>query len=217
MTRQDGNDEPPVRILFERLWTESGARGNCNAVFTVLARNYGGFRRHYHTWDHVMWVLWRLEELTPNPSLEVRWAAWFHDAILEGRPDDELQSAELARSTLVKAGLGEEFAGRVFDLISATTHDAGELTGDAALLSDADIAILGASPGAFDEYEANVRKEWAHVSDEDFAAGRTAILRRFLDKPRIYFTEAGRRRWEEQARENLAYSIQRLESGKGEG
>jgi predicted metal-dependent HD superfamily phosphohydrolase len=55
-----------------------------------------------------------------------------------------------------------------------------------------------------------VRREYTHVSDEDFRAGRADVLRRFLDRPTIYFTRWFRDRFEPPARDNLARSLAAL-------
>ena len=56
-------------------------------------------------------------------------------------------------------------------------HDpaADDLAGQ--VLCDADLAILAAPPDRYDAYLAGVRRDYAHVSDTDFAAGRAAVLR----------------------------------------
>lgn len=200
------------RIEFDRLWNDTNCRGNPLIVFYELVGRYDGERRHYHTLTHVMWVIRRLGELTQPEKVDgaLLWAAWFHDAVLTGAPSDEHESAKLAGIMLSQAEVEPTIVQATMRLIEATAHDRGVLAQDEALLSDADLAILGASREAFDEYEALVRKEWAHVPDADFAKGRTAILQRFLERPSIYFTARGRELWEARARENLAYSIKKL-------
>jgi predicted metal-dependent HD superfamily phosphohydrolase len=48
----------------------------------------------------------------------------------------------------------------VRDLILATRHDVSPPAGDAALLVDVDLAILGSPVERFDEYEHQVRQEY---------------------------------------------------------
>jgi predicted metal-dependent HD superfamily phosphohydrolase len=205
------------RIEFNRLWGDTNCQGNGNAVFLSLVQAYSGARRHYHTLHHIMWVLTRIDQITaapmwngtPDETAALRWAAWYHDFVLQGLPDDEFASADCARKMLTTAGR-PDLAATVERLIMATAHDAHDLKPDEAILSDADIAILGADREAFDDYERLVRLEWPFIGDEQFAAGRAAILQKFLERPRIYFTDYGRERWEQKARENLAYSIGKL-------
>lgn len=206
------------RIEFNRLWADSNAQGNGNAVFFDLVQRYDGPRRHYHTLTHVMWVLKRIDEITAalgvtDDILELRWAAWFHDSVMTGLPLDERDSAFLAADVLDRAKLPRGFVDKVHRLINATGHDRGKLYEDESILSDADVAILGAPRDAFDEYEHLVRKEWEHVSDADFAKGRAAILRKFVNGT-VYFTSYACERWEAAARENLRYSIAKLEAAE---
>jgi predicted metal-dependent HD superfamily phosphohydrolase len=49
----------------------------------------------------------------------------------------------------------------VRDLILATRHDVSPPGGDAALLVDVDLAILGSPAERFDEYERQVRQEYS--------------------------------------------------------
>ena len=80
------------------------------------------------------------------------------------------------------------------------------------MLSDADLAILAAPEERYGEYTHGVRREYASVSDEDFAVGRAAVLRDLLDGPRLFATDAGARLWEETARANATAEISRLEA-----
>ena len=81
---------------------------------------------------------------------------------------------------------------------------------DATVLSDADLAILGAQPARYAGYAADVRLEYAHVPDRAFRAGRAAILRGFVDRPRIFGTTTGSALWERPARANLAAELRDL-------
>jgi predicted metal-dependent HD superfamily phosphohydrolase len=49
-----------------------------------------------------------------------------------------------------------------------------------------------------------VRKEYAHVPDAGFAAGRAAVVGQLLELDPLFHTGTGRRLWQRQARENLA-------------
>src|SRR5207248_1574948 len=132
---------------------------------------------------------------------EVGLALWLHDAVYQPRwRDSEEASARWAGKILHEAGAPAGVAERVRDLILATKHDAKPRAGDAAVLVDIDLAILGAEPARFDEYEAQVRSEYAHVPDAMFRLGRAKILKGFLARPSIYATPRFRERFEARAR-----------------
>ena len=88
------------------------------------------------------------------------------------------------------------------DLILATKHNR-PVSGDAALLVDIDLAILGKPADEFDRYDAAIRQEYAWVSEEAYRAGRSKVLQSFLDRTTIYQTEFFRNLYEAQARTNL--------------
>lgn len=49
-----------------------------------------------------------------------------------------------------------------------------------------------------------------HVSDIDYQQGRKAVLERFLQRPRLYFSEFFYTKFEQQARANLSQEIAEL-------
>ena len=75
------------------------------------------------------------------------------------------------------------------------------------LLADIDLAILGAAPARFAEYESQIRAEYAHVPQALFAGKRRNILQGFLDREHIFQTLPCRDRFEAAARRNLAHAI----------
>ena len=72
-----------------------------------------------------------------------------------------------------------------------------------ALLSDADLSVLGGHPEAYARYRAAVREDFAHIGDADFSAGRAAVVRRLLQLDPLFHTERGRGLWLAAARRNL--------------
>ncbi|MGW5671933.1 HD domain-containing protein, partial [Micromonospora sp. NPDC003776] len=81
---------------------------------------------------------------------------------------------------------------------------------DGALLCDADLAILAAPPAAYDRYAAAVRREYAHVPDPAFRAGRAQVLTALLALPALYRLPEPHARWESAARANLARELATL-------
>jgi len=100
---------------------------------------------------------------------------------------------------------------RVEELVLATiAHSAppGDLTAWALL--DADLAILGADPQAYDRYRLAVREEYAALDEVAWRAGRTAVMSGLLARDPLYRTGAARGRWEAIARANIARELQSL-------
>ena len=188
------------------------------AFWDELWAGYFAAGRHYHDWRHVCAMLADLDdvraELADPAAVEL--AIWYHDLVYDPKAgDNETRSAEAAGRTLGRLGLPPAFVAAVAELVMATKHDGRPPTSaDAAHLIDLDLAVLGAPPAAFAEYDAGIRAEYAHVPAEAYAAGRAAVLHSFLDRPSIYQTPAGRRRWEAAARGNLGQSVDRLSGRK---
>lgn len=172
--------------------------------------------RHYHTLSHITDMLGDYREvkhlLADAESVEI--AIWYHDVIYSttsAAKENERASAQYAEQVLAKLGLPPSFRQKISALILATTHADTPEDLDAQYLVDIDLAVLGKPADVFDRYEANIRKEYHHVSDNDFKQGRAAILKRFLDRPFIYATEYFRNKYEATARNNIEYSIKNLE------
>ena len=174
--------------------------------------------RHYHGLRHLQKCLQWLKRWGRNEPAqhEIGVALWFHDAVYDPvRQDNEDLSARWATRALRSLGVADEVRRRVARLIRATAHLTPSSSARAAtvpgmaLMLDIDLAILGADRARFEEYERQVRLEYAHVPDADFARGRGAFLRSLLTGP-IFRTDVARTELESRARENLSRSLQRL-------
>jgi predicted metal-dependent HD superfamily phosphohydrolase len=170
--------------------------------------------RRYHDAEHLAEVLDGVDALAAfaRDVAAVRLAAWFHDAVYEGRPgDDEQRSADLAEQVLTALGVPEQRVGEVRRLVLLTAgHDPAPGDDDGAVLSDADLAILASEPQRYGRYVRAVREEYAHVPEELFRAGRAAVLRALDAAPQLYRTAAARERWEAAARANLGAELTAL-------
>ncbi len=206
-----------MNVVFDSSWSSAwaglGAAPPSPSLRDELLRRYAEPQRRYHTQQHLAECLALFEShraLARHPG-EVALALWFHDAIYETtRGGNELASADWARTALQAAGVASAAVQRVHGLVMATRHDEVPTWPDACLLVDIDLAILGAPRARFDEYEAQIRAEYAHVPEALFRAKRGEILRSFLDRPAIYATPALREALEAAARANLRRAIDAL-------
>ena len=98
----------------------------------------------------------------------------------------------------------------MFTLILLTRHDREPPDIDGKLMVDIDLASLARPAEVFDENTRLIRKEYPHVRDEEFARGRREMLARFLARPRIYYTDLFRDRYEQRARANLSRALAKL-------
>ncbi len=198
---------------WQALWKRLGGTGPLERWHEVLTACYSAPGRHYHTLDHLEACLTLFDEwrgLAERPD-EVELALWTHDVIWEPlATDSELLSAGWVRQVGVVAGVDETVLRRVGDLILATTHAAPAPGGDAALVQDIDLAILGADPTRFAAYESAIAAEYAVVPATAFRTGRARVLQEFLARPTLYQTAEGRARYEVGARQNLTQALKRL-------
>ncbi|WP_431045746.1 HD domain-containing protein [Roseateles sp. L2-2] len=205
-----------MNALFERSWQRAwsalvGAdRGDGNALRDELLVRYAEPQRKYHTRQHLEECLALFDEfggLADRPA-EVEMALWFHDAIYDVKGSgNEERSADWAHEALLAAGATGEVADRVRLLVLVTKHDGVPASVDEQVLVDIDLAILGAERPRFDEYERQIRDEYAYVPGFLFRRKRKQILRIFLDRPVLYSTPALRERLDARARENLRRAI----------
>jgi predicted metal-dependent HD superfamily phosphohydrolase len=188
-------------------WAQLALPAPPEPILADLLARYAEPQRHYHTLQHLEECFTALDLLrgqARHPG-QIELALWYHDAVYDPRRgDNEALSADLATKTLRLAGADERLVERIRCMIMATQgHEAGD-DGDCAILLDVDLAILGAAPDRFAEYERQIRAEYAHVPDEAYRTGRGRVLAAFLARPTIYGTAPFRERYEDRARRNLA-------------
>lgn len=189
-----------------------GDAGGREAVLDALLARYAEPQRHYHTLGHLEECFTRFEQVRSrmtDPS-EVAVALLYHDAVYDPRAaDNEARSAELAVAEMRRRAASPAAIEGVRDMILATRHAESPSTSDAALLLDIDLGILAADEARFDEYEREVRAEYAWVPGILFRRKRREILEGFLARGRI-FTSGAFDADEAPARANLTRSIGRL-------
>jgi predicted metal-dependent HD superfamily phosphohydrolase len=201
-------------VLLAKRW--GALDPSANAGFESIATRYAEPTRRYHTIDHVAAVLATIDELSATETVDdpsaVQFAGWLHDVVYDAtRADNETESARYARRALsmirVPMAITDETA-RLIELTAGHEVDPSDRNG--VVLTDADLAVLGAAPDVYDRYAADIRAEYAHVDEASFRAGRRAVLERFAARPHLFLTATGRQRFEDAARANVARELDRL-------
>lgn len=173
-----------------------------------LIERYEQPPRRYHTIDHAGRVAGYVRSLGGDRACLL--AAWFHDAVYEPTAtDNEERSAGLLLGWLGADRDAAEGA-RLVRLTAGHRAGAGDRSG--AILCDADLAVLGSGPQAYEDYRAAVRDEYAHVGEAGWRRGRSAVLQDLLGREPLFQTTEGRRRWELPARQNLKTELRSLSS-----
>ncbi|MEM9610843.1 MAG: hypothetical protein AAGA99_25765 [Actinomycetota bacterium] len=189
-------------------WLDAAA---VDSLWDDLVARYGEPGRRYHTLGHASLVRDDAVDLAEvagvdEPGLSV--AAWYHDAVYARRPgEDEAASAELAAQVLESIDR-PDLVDRVGSLV-LTTVDHRPADAGAAVLVDADLAVLAAPPIHYEQYRRRVRQEYDEVPDDAWRRGRADVLRSLLDRPRLFHSPGGRYR-EGAARRNLLTELARL-------
>jgi len=212
-------------VDLEQAWRELLARLGATGDMVLatgreLVAAWSGPSRRYHSVQHLQEVLARVDELAEDAEDPdaVRLAAWYHDAVYNGAPDDEEQSAVKAETELAALGLPPALVAEVARLIRMTVrHDPGPEDRNGAVLSDADLSSLAVDPERYRANSAAIRAEYLHIPDLVFRTGRAVVIETLLAARSLFFTVTGRRRWEETARENLAAELARLRAEGADG
>jgi len=182
-------------------------------VYDALHAAYSEKRRFYHTVDHIDAMLTHVDgvkDIAERPE-ELELAIWFHDAIYKPlSKTNELDSANWAQAFLASHGYGEAGIARVHNLIMATLHNGSVKSHDAQLIVDIDLAILGALPAVYDQFERNVRKEYRLVPWFIYRKKRKDLLQSFLSSASIYNLDPFKEKYESTARYNIGRAIDML-------
>ena len=202
-------DDGDVRDLLESwvaLITRQSADPDSIEVGRGLLAAWSEPHRRYHGMTHLCDILDRVEELAPyaDDADAVRLAAWYHDAVYAGLPDDEERSARRAEEELSRLDVAPELVAEVARLVRMTvTHDPATGDRNGEVLSDADLAALAVPSDTYQANTAAIRAEYTHVPGEAFRKGRAQVLVAFLAGPGVFRTEYARREWEATARDNM--------------
>lgn len=188
----------------------------------ALRLAYASPARAYHHFGHVEDVLVHYRAVAEGPGWrqlrEVGLAVLYHDAIyVPGRGDNEAESARLAVEHIARWLPQEGIdSSRVSELILLTarhgTLDAADFGDDAAAedtrrFLDCDMAILGAEPQAFAEYDRAIAEEYRAVPRWLYRIKRRQFFRKLLASESIYLSDFFRDRLEARARRNLQAAL----------
>ena len=189
---------------------------DAQALWQDISVRYGEPQRAYHTLSHIEQLLVQFESIKHHLTAPyiVALALYYHDVIYDPtRVDNEQKSAEYAVGAL-SSYLRLEQCQDIYAFIMMTAnHQIDESIysveyssvkySDAAYLLDMDLSILGAPWPTYQQYAQAIRQEYAHVADDNYCDGRTAVLQGLLAHPKLYLTDYYYSQLEAQARDNI--------------
>jgi predicted metal-dependent HD superfamily phosphohydrolase len=204
-------------MLNENRWNNLVERLSGNLPpkesFSRIITAYSESHRHYHTFSHIGYCLAefdRVRNLCDSPD-EVEFAIWLHDVVYDpSASENEEMSAKIAGEILSESGCSEIKAKRVRELILITKHIQYPATIYEQIIVGIDLSILGQPGDIFDEYERNIRAEYSWVPEEAYRIGRSKVLRDFLERPSIYYTDGFVNLYEKEARANILKALAAL-------
>ena len=203
------------------LWWRLGVQSpDIPATGIRLIAEYSGPDRHYHLRTHLEDVLTKLDwakttlertaelPLLPEDRIKlfdtIELALWYHDVVYDAKlKNNEQLSRDLFLTHAAHFGLDETMQQNVAKLIDLTAKHKDAASLMERIMTDCDLAILGAPKTEFDAYDKNIRKEYAHVPAPAYKLGRHKVLTGFLNQPYIFKTQAFHDAYEQQARTNL--------------
>lgn len=203
------------------------------ALWEALQAAYGEPHRGYHTLAHIQALLRGCDAIQPRVQhlRAMRLAIWFHDFVY--KVDAEYSNNEAASAGAMVAlisehapalmdhrELGVSTVDLAIEMILATKGHAVtsawfDTRPSAALAAkqflDLDLQILSRSAPVIEQFERDIRFEFQQYSLGDYARGRAAALKSFLDRPTVYFSPDFTAH-EGPARKNLATMVAAWES-----
>jgi predicted metal-dependent HD superfamily phosphohydrolase len=204
--------DPATSSLEDRFmsWCRRGGADASAAasLWSALASHYSEAHRHYHHLGHIASSLAEMDRCGVS-DFALEGAIWFHDLIYDPHRSDNEDASRLCFEAGTQAWIDPVMAKEIGRLIDATDfrkprdEDPGT-----ALMVDIDLAILSAAEETYDAYCRAIRREYAHVDDESFRAGRAKVMAAFLQRP-IYRTQFFAAR-EERARANIQRELASL-------
>lgn len=182
----------------------------------LLLDAYTQPHRHYHNLTHIQHCLMLLYEM---PFIEIigdhnlsilEHAIWWHDVVYDPLRNDNEENSVIMFTKNVD-DISNSIKAEVEKLILLTKNhqaEAHDLIG--GIFVSIDLAILGEEPVKYQGYVDSLRKEYSHVTEEEWRQNRlkflTSILLRKAIFPHIFFYN----KYEGQAKKNIYAELSKL-------
>ncbi|EFJ34748.1 hypothetical protein SELMODRAFT_438766 [Selaginella moellendorffii] len=204
---------------FSAIWKRVSGQDEQQArsVREILEGFYSDPCRKYHGLNHVKDCLDQLADfrhggnadLADSQLDEVAVALWFHDAIYNPKStNNEANSAALFVD--LSRGMEASARERIERMILATRDHIGDDPAE-RLIVDIDLSILGRGKEDFNAYNEGIRSEYSWVPENVYREKRAAVLKRFLERERLFWTDYFHAKFEREARANLKTTLAALE------
>lgn len=195
---------------FQLLWSRclvDSAIDESAIIHQQLMDSYNEPQRYYHTLDHIEHCLSLFDKISSKlqspHALEL--AIWFHDVVYQpGATNNEQLSADQFMQT-TKKRFDDSLRNTVYQHIMATLHLHSEMNhADTKYMVDIDLSSFGLPWPEFIHDSENLRREMAHLSNEDYCRKQSAFQQALMDRPRFFRSDYFYQNYESQARQNLS-------------
>lgn len=197
-------------IRFQLTWSHclvDSAMDESAIIHQQLIASYSEPHRYYHTLDHIGHCLSLFDKISSKlqspEALEL--AIWFHDVVYQpGAANNEQLSADQFMQ-ITKNLFDDSLRNTVYQHIMATLHLDSEMNhADTIYMVDIDLSSFGLPWPEFIRDSDNIRREMAHLSDDEYYRKQSAFQRTLIDRPRFYRSDYFYQNYETQARKNLS-------------
>ncbi len=198
------------KVRFQTLWRDCllpNAIDDSTAIYQQLVASYSEPQRVYHTLNHIEACLEVFDEAvsTLDDPNAVELSIWFHDVIFELCAKNNEQRSADHFMEITDGIFDNALRNKVYHYIMATLHCGSEITdADSKVVVDIDLFSFALPWPDFLRDSDNVHREACHMSDEEFYQRQTGFQQTLLDRPRFFQSDYFYKKYENQARRNLA-------------
>lgn len=184
-------------------------------AFERLVERLDEPQRAYHNQQHITEMLELFDtvahECTRSDLVVV--AIFYHDAVYNAQATagkNETDSAAVFDTDVLSMNEVDRYFVRQA-ILSTIKHQPldvpNNLQHDLKVFLDCDLAILGAAPQRFDEYDRQISTEYRHIEPKAFAQGRAEVLEKFAKRDHLFYTDAMEAKRGHQAKANLLRAV----------
>jgi len=181
----------------------------------LIYTSYSEPHRHYHTLAHPA----RMFQIARECSLALSWsevlAIWFHDIIYNIPRDSNVSNEELSANMAEVHLEADEYPTEIINLTCNMIRDTEEELPEREERSDTiiDLDLWDLSSYHYWINRALIRKEYGHLSDEEWREGRIEWLKKMLARKTIYVSSHSSLDMEQQAQYNMKSELNHLQTG----
>ena len=179
--------------------------------YKLVKPHYSEPHRFYHTIDHIDYMLEHGKKLM---NREQYLAVLFHDIVYDAKRKDNEEKSTSIMYKMLDAGYDtmKENSGEAVDTIAniildTKTHKATRPESEIVL--DLDLLGMSESYETFRKNSDNIRKEFSHLSNDEWSIGRSYFFRELLKRPQIFVTNHFSQ-YESDARRNIERELNGL-------